>query len=88
MLELLLLAWFFATPVLYPISMAQDLPGPVFMAYQLNPVLGGILLTRTAIFGEQVAASSVLISAASTVVVLFVGLRLFYRLQSRFSTAV
>jgi ABC-type polysaccharide/polyol phosphate export permease len=86
MLELLLLAWFFATPVLYPISMAQNLPGPVFTAYQLNPMLGAVLLTRTAFFGEQVAASSILISAASTVVLLLVGLGLFYRLQSRFST--
>ncbi len=88
LLEIAFVAWFFATPVLYPTSLAeQNLPELGFRIYQLNPLAGAISLVRAVFCGEAVSSSLVLSSLFGAVLVLLIGLIVFRRLSSGFTTA-
>lgn len=89
LLELFLLAWFFASPVLYPTTLPEtNLPAPVFALYQLNPVVGAQSLVRGVFLGQTVSVTSVLISAAGTLLLLLLGLWVFARAAPRFTTVL
>jgi ABC-type polysaccharide/polyol phosphate export permease len=88
LLEIAFVAWFFATPVLYPTTLAaQNLPELGFRLYQLNPLAGAISLVRAVFFGEAVSYSLVLSSVVVAVLVLLIGLIVFRRLSAGFTTA-
>jgi ABC-2 type transport system permease protein len=88
LLEIAFVAWFFATPVLYPTSLAeQNLPELGFRIYQLNPLAGAISLVRAVFFGEAVSSSLVLSSLVGAALVMLIGLIVFRRLSSGFTTA-
>lgn len=89
LLEVVFVAWFFATPVLYPISMAQtNLPPGLFSVYHLNPMTGAISLVRVVFLGEAVPWPTLAVSAIGTVLLLVFGLFLFKRMSGRFPSAV
>jgi ABC-type polysaccharide/polyol phosphate export permease len=81
LLQIIHLAWFFATTVLYPVALAKaNLSPAVFHVYQLNPLLGALAHVRFAFLSEQLAWSSVAISGAATLSLLLVGWLVFQRL--------
>jgi len=89
LLELFFLAWFFASPVLYPTTLPEtNLPAPAFALYQLNPVVGAQSLVRGVFLGQPISLTAVLISIAGTLLLLLLGLWLFSRVAPSFSTAV
>ena len=89
LLELLFLAWFFASPVLYPLSFPREnLPDAAFTLYELNPVVGAMSLVRAALLQESLDPWTVGLSTLSAAALLVLGWRVFRRLEPRFSTAV
>lgn len=84
-LPFLVQLWFFASPVVYPISMVPE-------RYQwlvaLNP-LAGIIETTRALLGSRPVPWEVLgISCTVTVVVCFLGLWYFQRTERRFADVI
>ncbi len=87
LLELGFIAWFFATPVLYPISFpAANLSAPAFVLYRLNPATGTISLLRATFLGEPVAPGTLVYSTVVTLILLALAAGLFRRLAPRFSS--
>ncbi len=85
------MAWFFATPVVYDLSM-PSLSGfvtthPVLgTLYFLNPMAGILSLYRTALLGSPLPDLSLVgLSAGVALVVLVAGLWIFQKLQPRFA---
>jgi ABC-2 type transport system permease protein len=72
LLELLLLAWFWLTPIVYPVSLvasrAGSAPGRLlWQAYLLNPMTPVVLALQRVIYGQaQGTAPSVLVPAPMT----------------------
>ena len=82
-------AWFFATPVLYPASLAQaNLPAKLYSIYNLNPMTGAITLVRIVFLGESPPLETLAISAVGTLIILAIGVTLFNRMSTRFPSAV
>lgn len=75
-------AWFFATPVMYPIAFQLDfLPAQAAWLAYLNPMTGILALYRLAILGmpvqpsTTVGAAGIAVSCAMCLVVLWLGMR-------------
>lgn len=59
LLELILLAWFWATPVVYPFSVVSDRIGLVADLFKLNPVTNLIVPFQRAIYAQTEVKSTV-----------------------------
>jgi lipopolysaccharide transport system permease protein len=84
-LPFLVQLWFFASPVVYPISMVPE-------RYQwlvaLNPLAGIIETTRALLVGGPLPWEALSISCAVIVVVYFLGLWYFQRTERRFADVI
>jgi ABC-type polysaccharide/polyol phosphate export permease len=86
LLDVLFTIWFFATPILYPISfLHQSLTPQLLNLYTLNPMVGITLLTYAVFLGQPVSIDAVIISACGSIGLLVLGLRCFSRLSLRFA---
>ena len=96
LLELVLLAWFWMTPIVYSVTVVQrpDMPGWVFRVYLLNPMTHIVLAFQRGIYGDvkgvSVAGASLWwyvrnlgFVAAGAVVLVVVGWAIFRALESR-----
>lgn len=98
--EILLTAWFYVTPVIYPAQLAREtLKGhgldPFYWIWLANPMTPVTLAYRRIIFGRlfedapEVSDATLLLglglATASTLLVLWVGIRLFERMSRRFA---
>jgi len=84
------LAWFFMTPIFYPVQMQlEKLPDNVEWLAFLNPMTGIVWAYRSLLMGSKlpdmaVPRSFLLISALVCFAVLGIGLATFHKLQTRF----
>jgi len=86
LLDVLFTLWFFATPVMYPMSFLHESLTPNLLnLYILNPMVGVTLLTHAVFLGRPVSMSVVLIAAGGALGLLAVGLWCFSRLALRFT---
>ncbi len=95
LLELVLLAWFWMTPIVYPIHFVQkEMSSLLFRVYLLNPITHIVLAFQRGIYGQRpkvsVADASLLwylrnlgIVGACAVVLMVIGWAIFRRLESR-----
>lgn len=89
----LLQVWFYATPVIYPITI---IPEKYRFIFAMNPMTGVILGFRWALFGEQlmgseqteVAIASIIISLLVTFFVLILGWFYFRRSEQLFADII
>jgi len=89
LLEMFFVAWFFASPVLYPATLPQQNLSPaVFWLYELNPVVGSVSAIRAVFLGETILPASVVVAVAVTGTLLVIGIVTFRRLAPRFDTVV
>ncbi len=78
--EVLFTAWFFLSPVIYPMTMLQgELSDPLLTLYQCNPIVGSLTLMQSAFHHQPISAVPLLISVALTVAVLLLAAALFRR---------
>ena len=83
--------WMYATPIAYPLSMINEKFGDSIWSkiYMLNPMTPVIELFRNAFLGTgSVNVSYLLIGFAATLVVLFLGIILFSRVEKTFMDTV
>jgi ABC-type polysaccharide/polyol phosphate export permease len=77
-----LLAWFYVTPVFYPIS---RLHGVAQRAVEANPVTGCVELFQSAVLGGQVSGTALAYTGAWTIVLLVVAVVLHSRNDRTFA---
>jgi lipopolysaccharide transport system permease protein len=78
--------WMFATPVFYPASL---LPPRWRLVYSINPMVGVVDGFRWALLGTANAPElSIIISAASALMILIIGLFYFRRMEETFADVV
>jgi lipopolysaccharide transport system permease protein len=82
---LLVQLWLFVSPVAYPSS---AVPEPWRVAYFLNPAAGPIEGFRWALLGAPWPGTGVLVSLATTAVVLAGGVLYFLRMERRFADVI
>lgn len=85
--SVLMMAWFFMTPIIYPIDFVTERFGPaVYRIYFMNPMTGIVVLYRAALLGgplpAEVSLAPALFIAAG---ILAFGIYVFQRLQRRFA---
>lgn len=80
-------AWFFATPILYPVAMVEaHLGGAALGLYRLNPMLGPVRLMQTALLDRPLTAAEIWPSLAVGALLLAAGWWTFRRAQHSFSS--
>lgn len=92
--EILLTAWFWMTPVVYPVSyIRENLPAWAVRLYMLNPMAHVVMLWQRIIYNSPVngpsayglSAEGILGTVAVSVAVLVLGYYAFCRLEGRFA---
>ncbi len=84
-LPFILQFWFFASPIIYPLS---RLRGRWYWLLALNPVTGIIEGFRAALAGRALPASPIAIAVALTLVLLVSALYIFRRLEATFADVI
>lgn len=90
-LSILLLLWFYSTPILYPISLVRDVvvrgvTVPVTAVYQLNPMVHFTNAYRAIFYDLRVPAASTFgWMTLSSTVALTIGWLTFKKLEARFA---
>lgn len=87
LIEIVLFAWFYVTPIFYPLRMVTERLKDLYFLYLLNPLASIIVLYRHALFEPkppQVVQTALIVSVTAAVVALVVGHLVFSRLQHLF----
>lgn len=82
--------WFYATPIIYPISLVddglRDKPAILSWLYDLNPMVHFVEVYRNLLYDLRVpAAADLAVLAVSALVSLAIGATVFARLEPRFA---
>ena len=77
--------WFYASPIIYPVSLV---PGRFRAVYELNPMVGILESYRAVLLYGSLPGRSLLVSAAQAVVVLIAGYAIFRRAERGFSDVI
>ncbi len=94
--EILLLFWFYLTPIFYPLNLVSDLSNTFFKIYMLNPLTQIITLYRVILlegFINTLPADLnlfhlVSLSIASSIILFFLGFWIFRKLEPKFADLV
>ncbi len=85
-MSILLLAWFFLTPIMYPLEYVQERAGNYFNIYLLNPMVPVVTLYRYVFLGMPVPVSPVFfLSCLSSFLVLIAGVAVFLKKEMQFA---
>lgn len=85
MISLIIQIWFYATPIVYPISLVPENIRPY---YFINPMVGIIQSYRNVMIDGSAPPSEFIISAMIAIIVLAVGYWLFKRLEIQFADII
>lgn len=77
--------WFYATPIIYPVS---SVPSSLHTAYFLNPMAGAIEAYRDVLLDQSLPGNYLILSAASAIVIFLVGYWFFKRVEFQFADVV
>jgi ABC-2 type transport system permease protein len=90
LLEVLLMAWFFMTPIIYSYEqVAGTLRGPLIILYNINPMVGMTELYHAVLYGARFPGPWVVVqSILSAVLWLVIGFAVFKRAEPRFAEEV
>jgi lipopolysaccharide transport system permease protein len=77
--------WFYATPIIYPIS---KVPEHLHSIYFLNPMAGVIEAYRAVLLQQQAPGSYLVTSAGAALIVLVIGYLFFKSLEFKFADVV
>ncbi len=85
LLRLLLQIWFYASPVIYPVS---TVPEEWRALYFLNPMAGIIVAYREILLYDRLPGAELLLSAIGALLILICGVWFFRRVESQFADIV
>ena len=77
--------WFYATPIIYPVS---AVPPQLRIIYYLNPMAGVIEAYRTVLLYKELPNPVLLLSAVVSLLVLLIGFWFFKRVEFQFADVV
>jgi lipopolysaccharide transport system permease protein len=77
--------WFFASPVIYPISMVPD---SYRWIVSINPIVGIVETSRALIAGRSIPWEALAVSCAMTIAVFILGLWYFQHTERRFADVI
>ncbi|MFZ2096177.1 MAG: ABC transporter permease [Anaerolineales bacterium] len=77
--------WFYASPVIYPVS---SVPERFRFVYYLNPMVGVIEAYRAIILNQRMPESTLLLSFCVAVIILAIGYWYFKRVEPQFADVV
>jgi lipopolysaccharide transport system permease protein len=77
--------WFYASPIIYPVSAVPERFRPF---YYLNPMAGVIEAYRAVLLQQELPGGYLSISACAAIVIFLVGYWLFKRLEFQFADVV
>lgn len=80
--------WMFATPVVYPASLVEELGEPWITLYGLNPMVGVVEGFRWALFGTDPPKLMILFSFLVAIALLVSGAYYFRRMEKRFADVI
>ena len=85
-MSILLLAWFFLTPVMYPLEMVRQQAGDYFHIYLINPMVPVVTLYRYVFLGIAPPIGAVFfISCGLSLLILAAGVRFFLKREPYFA---
>lgn len=85
LLALVIQLWFYASPIIYPVSMV---PEQLLPFYYLNPMAGILEAYRAVILYQTIPSFSLVISAVIAIIVFIVGFWTFRRLEPKFADVI
>jgi ABC-type polysaccharide/polyol phosphate export permease len=85
LLKLVIQVWFYASPILYPITLVPD---KWQWLYYFNPMAGIIASYRDTLLYNRVPGNYLIISALVSLVIFFAGCLLFKRTEFQFADIV
>jgi ABC-type polysaccharide/polyol phosphate export permease len=86
LIEVLLVAWFFMSPVVYPAAqVTRNVSSHVSLLYSLNPMVGVMQFVQSVFFGQPVMVGNLLISFCGILLLFAVGFRVFQRFSASVS---
>jgi lipopolysaccharide transport system permease protein len=77
--------WFYASPIIYPVTMV---PAPLQPFYYLNPMAGIIEAYRSVLLRGELPGSHLALSAGVSLAILLIGYWLFKRVEFQFADIV
>lgn len=77
--------WFYATPILYPLT---AVPEKIHAVYFLNPMVGIIQAYRDVLIYNQAPGSHLLYAALTALILLILGYRFFKRVEFQFADII
>jgi len=80
--------WFYASPIIYPVSVVENHLGSNSYLYYLNPMSGIIEAYRAVLLHGQFPGPSLVLSAAVALTLFAVGFWLFKRVEFQFADVV
>ncbi len=85
-MSILLLAWFFLTPIMYPLEKVREPAGQFFNLYLLNPMVPVVTLYRYVFLGVAPPASAMFcVSCALSLAILIAGVTFFLKKELYFA---
>lgn len=91
-LEIALMAWFYLTPIFYPLALVAGISGSFLKAYLTNPLAGLITLYRLVLLKDyihtlppQVTVAGIIFTVTVfSLAIFFLGLKIFKKCQPKF----
>ena len=80
--------WFYASPIIYPVSTVKNFLGSYYYLYYLNPMSGVIEAYRAVLINHEMPGTYFLLSAGVAVLMLIFGYWFFKRVEFQFADVV
>jgi homopolymeric O-antigen transport system permease protein len=77
--------WFYATPIIYPVS---SVPAHLRAIYFLNPMAGAIEAYRDVLLDQRIPDTYLILSAVSASIILLIGYWFFKRVEFQFADVI
>jgi lipopolysaccharide transport system permease protein len=80
--------WFYASPIIYPVSVVKDHFPSIYFLYYLNPMTGVLEAYRSVLLRQELPDSYLLISVVVSIFFLVIGYWFFKRVEFQFADVV
>ena len=80
--------WFYASPIIYPISTVKDHLGAYYSLYFLNPMAGVLEAYRSVILYQQLPGPYIFLSSGVALLLFLIGYWFFKRVEFQFADVI
>jgi homopolymeric O-antigen transport system permease protein len=80
--------WFYASPIIYPVSTVKDHLGAYYSLYFLNPMAGVLEAYRSVILYQQLPGSYIFLSSGVALLLFLIGYWFFKRVEFQFADVI